>query len=147
MTPLHSWYWCFVLSLSSWRVQLGTYELYYSLQGTDYFFCFSSCSSWALESRSVVVAHGLSCSTACGIFLDQESEPYPLHQQVGSYSLCHQGSTNIAFYCLSFLVLFISSYRAGLSLGIISLQFEETPLAFLTAQLTGDILSLISFIW
>ena len=31
------------------------------------------------EAGSVVVAHGLSCSTACGIFLDQGSNLCPLH--------------------------------------------------------------------
>ena len=30
---------------------------------------------------SVVVAHELSCSAACGIFLDQGSKPCPLHWQ------------------------------------------------------------------
>ena len=47
---------------------------------------FSSCSIWApqlqhLSSRavSIVVAHRLSCSTACGIFPDQESNSCPLH--------------------------------------------------------------------
>ena len=28
---------------------------------------------------SAVVAHGLSCPVACGIFLDRESNPRPLH--------------------------------------------------------------------
>ena len=47
----------------------------------------------ALGARaSVVVAHGLSCSQACGIFLDQESNPCPLHWQADSYPLRHQGS-------------------------------------------------------
>ena len=46
---------------------------------------------------SVVVAHGLSCSVACGIFLDQGSNPCPPHWQVGSYPLCHQGSANVLF--------------------------------------------------
>ena len=32
---------------------------------------FSSCGSWALEQGSIVVTVGLSCSMACGIFLDQ----------------------------------------------------------------------------
>ena len=35
---------------------------------------------WNTGSRhadSVVAAHGLSCSTTCGIFPDQESNPYP----------------------------------------------------------------------
>ena len=40
----------------------------------------------------VVVAHGLSCSTACGIFPDQGSNPCPLHWQADSSPLRHQGS-------------------------------------------------------
>ena len=38
------------------------------------------------------MAHGLSCSVACGIFLDQGSNPCPLHWQADSYPLHHQGS-------------------------------------------------------
>ena len=33
---------------------------------------------------SVVVAHGLSCSAACGVFPDQGSNPCPLHWQADS---------------------------------------------------------------
>ena len=33
---------------------------------------------------SVAVAHGLSCSTACGICHDQGTNPCPLHWQVDS---------------------------------------------------------------
>ena len=33
---------------------------------------------------SIVVAHGLSCSPACGVFLDQGLTPCPLHGQVDS---------------------------------------------------------------
>ena len=41
---------------------------------------FSCCGARALGARaSVVVACGLSCSTACGIFPDQGSSPCPLH--------------------------------------------------------------------
>ena len=37
---------------------------------------FSCCGAQALQcTGSVVVAHGLSCSVACGIFLDQGSNP------------------------------------------------------------------------
>ena len=40
----------------------------------------SCCGAWDLRTRaSVVVAHGLSGSAACGIFLDQGLNPYPLH--------------------------------------------------------------------
>ena len=33
---------------------------------------------------SVLSAHGLSCPVTCGIFLDQEWNPYPLHWQADS---------------------------------------------------------------
>ena len=36
------------------------------------------------SAGSVVVAHGLSCSVACGIFPDQGSNPCPLHWQADS---------------------------------------------------------------
>ena len=45
----------------------------------------SCCGAQALGCRgSVVVAGGLSCPAACGIFLDQGSNPLPLHCQVDS---------------------------------------------------------------
>ena len=50
---------------------------------------------WSTGSRragSVVVAHGPSCSAACGIFPDQGSNPCPLHWQADSQPLRHQGS-------------------------------------------------------
>ena len=46
---------------------------------------------------SVVVAHGLSCYVASGIFPDQESNPCPLHWQADSQPLHHQGSPNHTF--------------------------------------------------
>ena len=50
---------------------------------------------WPLLLRStgsVVVAHGPSCSAACGIFPDQGSNPCPLHWPADSQPLRHQGS-------------------------------------------------------
>ena len=41
---------------------------------------------------SGVVAHGLSCSAACGIFPDQGFNPFPLRWQVDSLLLEHQGN-------------------------------------------------------
>ena len=41
---------------------------------------------------SVIVAHGPSCSAACGIFPDQGLNPCPLHWQADSQPLRHQGS-------------------------------------------------------
>ena len=50
-------------------------------------------STGSRRAGSVVVAHGPSCSVACGIFPDQGSNPCPLHRQADSQPLCHQGST------------------------------------------------------
>ena len=43
---------------------------------------------------SVVMTHGLNCSVACWVFLDQRLNLCPLHWQVDSFSgsLYHQGS-------------------------------------------------------
>ena len=41
---------------------------------------------------------GLSCSVACGIFPDQGLNPCPLHWQVDSQPLRHQGSPLLAFF-------------------------------------------------
>ena len=47
---------------------------------------------------SVVVAHGPSCSAACGIFPDQGSNLCPLHWQADSRPLRHQGSPYIIIF-------------------------------------------------
>ena len=55
---------------------------------------------WSTGSRragSAAVAHGPSCSTACGIFPDQGSNPCPLHWQADSQPLHHQGSPGNMF--------------------------------------------------
>ena len=49
-------------------------------------------STGSRRAGSVVVAHGPSRSTACGIFPDQGSNPCPLHWQADSQPLRHQGS-------------------------------------------------------
>ena len=59
------------------------------------FYC---CRTQALGCLgSVVVVHGLSCPVACRIFLDQGSNPCPLHWQVDSYPLHHQEVPSIFF--------------------------------------------------
>ena len=46
---------------------------------------FSHFRAWGLgHVGSVVVSQGLSCSMSCGIFLDNGSNPCPLHWQVNS---------------------------------------------------------------
>ena len=59
--------------------------------------CFS-CGAQALGSwTSVVVVHKLSCSAACGIFLDQGLNPCPLHWQADSLPLSHQENPSSGF--------------------------------------------------
>ena len=49
-------------------------------------------STGSRHTGSVVVAHGPSCSAACGIFPNQGSNPCPLYWQADSQPLRHQGS-------------------------------------------------------
>ena len=54
-------------------------------------------STGSRRTDSVVVAHGPSCSAACGIFPDQGSNPCPLHWQADCQPLRHQGSPPTKF--------------------------------------------------
>ena len=49
-------------------------------------------STGSRHAGSVIVAHGPSCSAACGILPDQGSNPCPLHWQAASQPLHHQGN-------------------------------------------------------
>ena len=77
-------------------------------------------STGSRHAGSVVVAHGLSCSTACGIFPDQGSNPCPLHWQADSQPLHHQGSPNlpilntIIFFFLKYLFIYLFIAVLGL---------------------------------
>ena len=68
-------------------------------------------STGSRRAGSVVVAHGPSCSAACGIFPDQGSNPCPLHWQADSQPLRHQGSPQLQFCCASFLCPFLVMWR------------------------------------
>ena len=52
-------------------------------------------STGSRRAGSVVVAHGPSCSAACGIFPDQGSNPCSLYWQADSQPLRHQGSPHL----------------------------------------------------
>ena len=54
-------------------------------------------STGSRRAGSVIVAHGPSCSAACGIFPDQGSNTCPLHWQADSQPLRHQGSPTLSF--------------------------------------------------
>ena len=67
---------------------------------------------WSTGSRcagSVAVAHGPSCSAACGIFPDQGSNTCPLHRQADSQPLHHQGSPCFVVLFCSLLLLLLNS--------------------------------------
>ena len=49
-------------------------------------------STGSRRAGSVIVAHGPSCSAACGILPDQGPNPCPPHRQADSQPLHHQGS-------------------------------------------------------
>ena len=54
-------------------------------------------STGSRRAGSAIVAHGPSCSAACGILPDHGSNPCPLHWQADSQPLRHQGSPSRAF--------------------------------------------------
>ena len=55
-----------------------------------------------IAEASLIVAHGFSCSKACGIFPDQGSNPSLLYWQVNSLLLSHQGSPwSLSFHKLT----------------------------------------------
>ena len=90
---------------------------------------FSSCGKWgplfiavrgplmlrstgSRRAGSVIVAHGPSCSAACGIFPDQGSNLCPLHWQADSQPLRHQGSPSFTFLYKEF-VPFQKHFKVG----------------------------------
>ena len=64
------------------------------------------------------MAHGLSCSAACEIFLEEGSNPCPLHWQLDSYPLDHQGNPMQVFLkqMFVFVVLILFWFWTKLSL-------------------------------
>ena len=73
-------------------------------------------STGSRRAGSAAVAHGPSCSAACGILPAQGSNPCPLHWQADSQPLHHQGSpyffffganvNGIVFYSVSSLLVY-----------------------------------------
>ena len=69
-------------------------------------------STSSRRAGSVIVAHGPSCSTACGIFPGQGSNPCLLYWQADSQPLRHQGSPKDCFFNFIFkfkLILFLAA--------------------------------------
>ena len=73
-------------------------------------------STGSRRAGSVVVAHGPSCSAACGIFPDQGSNPCPLHWQADSQPLRHRGSPAGSFLITNSISLLVTSlFRLSIS--------------------------------
>ena len=53
-------------------------------------------STGSRRAGPAIMAHGPSCSAACGIPPDQGPNPRPPHRQADSQPLCHQGSPNLS---------------------------------------------------
>ena len=69
-------------------------------------------STASRRASSVVVAHGPSCSVACGTFPDQGLNPCPLHWHADSEPLRHQGSPLCPF--LNRVIFWSLSCRSSL---------------------------------
>ena len=87
-------------------------------------------STSSRRAGSVVVAHGPSCSAACGIFPDQGLNPCPLHWQADSLPLRHQGSPAVAIVVL--LAIKKKSKHTSLAL---PLPPKSCPPAFLWGRM------------
>ena len=68
-----------------------------------------SCGAQALGmGASVVMMHGLTCSKAGGIFLDQRLKLCPLHWQMDSLSTVPPGKSDFSFFNIEFQVSFLT---------------------------------------
>ena len=76
-------------------------------------------STGSRRAGSAIVAHGPSRPVACGIFPDQGSNPCPLHWQVDSQPLRHQGSPTHWFFNSMLLSLHVTIFPSFLFLWFI----------------------------
>ena len=74
-------------------------------------------STGSRRAGSVIVAHGPSCSVACGIFPDQGSNPSALHWQADSQPLHHQGSPPSIFLFSKSGTMSVIKFAYGLITG------------------------------
>ena len=90
---------------------------------------FSYCGARALGTRaSVVVARGLSCSVACGIFPGQGSNPCPLHWQADFKDLALISSIFPIIFLVSISFIFAQIFISFLllTLGFVCSSFSSS---------------------
>ena len=98
-------------------------------------------STGSRRTGSVVVAHGPSCSAACGIFPDQGSNPCPLHWQADSQPLCHQGSPHLLEFWrrdLGPLSFCVALRKTGIALASASTGKLSLPLLLFFSSLLSS---------
>ena len=109
-------------------------------------------STGSRRAGSVVVAHGPSCSAACGIFPDQGSNTCALHWQADSQPLRHQGSPLLLSFKNSLCILdnrplsdvsFANSFSQSVACLLILLTLSFVEQKFLILMKSS--LSIISF--
>ena len=89
LTPIFFFFWLHWVFTAALRLSLVEASKGYSSCSVQAFHH----SSLSLRSvGSIVMAHGLCCSSACEIFLEHGWNLCPLHWQADSYPLYHQGS-------------------------------------------------------
>ena len=88
-------------------------------------------STGSRRAGSVIVARGPSCSTACGIFLDQGSNPCPLHWQADSQPLRHQGSPELPHLNSSYSLIICGGEGKS---HLIDICTQETKLRYVTSS-------------
>ena len=91
-----------------------------------------SCSSWALDYK--LNSCGARCSAACGIFLDQGSNPCLLHWQADSLPLSHQGSPPWSFQPTVYTT---ALPRMPFPSGLLLFAFENTSYVISYRKLHG----------
>ncbi len=94
------------------------------------------------RAGSAAMAHGPSCSAACGIFPDRGMNPCPLHRQADSQPLHHQGSPRKCF--ISHMPIFSYSEFNYMSPNLTTRRIWKVRLLYTQGEWFGYIL--LSFI-
>ena len=95
-------------------------------------------STSSRRTDSVVVAHGPSCSVACGIFPDRGSNACPLHWQADSQSLRHQGSPGVRAFIRERKALTLTENQVILTENHCEFQLESVTSKNLDGNLSSE---------